>query len=97
MPFGLWEFSDTFFYLEHCVADNAGERNRDAQGKSRPTHCMIYKCRQRAKTGQENKLYWIMNLGFSIVKSDVKYTMISLFNSFYHYIHQIKQLKSRIL
>ena len=76
-----------FTYLEHCVADNAGERNRDAQGKSRPTHCMIYKCRQRAKTGQENKLYWIMNLGFSIVESNVKYAMFSLFTLFfYHYI-----------
>ena len=63
--------------LEHCVADNAGERNRDAQGKSRPTHCMIYKCRQRAKTGQENKLYWIMNLEFSIVKSNVKSSVYS--------------------
>ena len=39
----------------------AAEQNRDAQGKSRPSHCMIYKCRQRAKTGQENKLYWIRN------------------------------------
>ena len=44
---------------------------------------MIYKCRQRAKTGQENKLYWIMNLGFSIVKSNVKCAMFSLFTFFF--------------
>ena len=76
-------FQILFNNLEHCVADNAGERNRDAQGKSRPTHCMIYKCRQRAKTGQENKLYWIMNLGFSIVKSNVKSSVYSVYSHFF--------------
>ena len=84
----MGNFQILFTYLEHCVADNAGERNRDAQGKSRPTHCMIYKCRQRAKTGQENKLYWTMNLGFSIVKSNVKCAIFNLFTFFITTLNQ---------
>ena len=54
----MGNFQILFTYLEHCVADNAGERNRDAQGKSRPTHCMIYKCADKGRK-QVRKICYI--------------------------------------